>query len=242
VEMVENGVDHLSREGAFDPHEATLTPAAWTLVSELAHSRGWDLEVDWFADEHIAMLPTFWTHSPCGAAEGTDALQAPSWATHQCQQCNHRRTRAAWLFPPVPLLDRVAKFALRDQTYGVVMLPDIRKAPWWQVFQSASVASTQMEPGHLTLGAHVQSRAYTERTWHAVAFDFRLQPAPPNLPPCHCVSSRAAFPPQASHPAGRAAVKHLAYAQALLARHLLDANPDPEHHHRDGRDRERPHG
>ncbi len=91
VEMVENGVDHLSWEGAFDPHEATLTPAAWTIVSDLAHSCGWKLEVDWFADEHIAMLPTFWTQSPCGAAEGTDTLQAPSWVTHHCQHCKEQR-------------------------------------------------------------------------------------------------------------------------------------------------------
>ncbi len=115
--MVENRVDHLSSKGSFDPHEATLTPTAWTLISELVHSCGWDLEVDWFTDEHIAMLPTFWTQSPCGAAEGTDALQALSWAAYHCQQCNHHRTRAAWLFPPVQLLDSIAKYALLDQTY-----------------------------------------------------------------------------------------------------------------------------
>jgi hypothetical protein len=48
--MIKSGCDELSRASLIDPHCATLTPAGWSSVLDLAKKVNRELSTDWFAD------------------------------------------------------------------------------------------------------------------------------------------------------------------------------------------------
>eukprot|EP00961_Rhodomonas_salina_P297207 3937032-Rhodomonas_salina.3 len=79
-EMVDIGVDNLSRAVAKSLHDVSLSSSAFSLVCSLAEAYlGGQPTVDWFASAATAQLPRFWTRFHYPTAEGCYAFLAHSW-------------------------------------------------------------------------------------------------------------------------------------------------------------------
>ena len=216
VEMVESGVDHLSREGAYDTDAVSVADELWDLASELAHtSLDATITIDWFADEHLHRCPAFWTRSICGDAEGTDALSATSWRYCTCSTCTLQHERASWLFPPTPMLSRAVEKAARDGAYGIMVIPYMPGATWWSVLKNATVKTLEFHQQLLTLGPRTDRGVYVRSGWRLACFDFRAPSAIAHTTMCNC---DAPTPQVIKHEDnGVLAQRELVYAQALLA-------------------------
>lgn len=85
-ELVDMGVDGLSRDAILDMHNMSLSPRFFQLARDLAHQHFQDFfTIDFFASTASAVCPRYWSQFPDPDAEGTDALSAPSWCGSACE-------------------------------------------------------------------------------------------------------------------------------------------------------------
>jgi hypothetical protein len=183
--MVRSGTDALSREGLHDPHCAHLMPDGWRRVLDLATRHDIRLSVDWFADHLNKQLPTFWSQHTTPGAAGTDAFAAPSWRHHRCPACNACAPIGSYLFPPVPLLDKVIQRAQHDSARGIILVPRLVGAVWWPVLLSAALGPPlALDPNCVNSARQHCSQNYARYTWNLVAFQFGSPPL--HTEPCTC--------------------------------------------------------
>jgi hypothetical protein len=182
--MLRSGTDALSRAGLDDPHSARLTPAGWDRVTTLASSHGLALTVDWFADHLNRQLPSFWSRTATPGASGTDAFTAPSWHHKTCPSCKSRNAIGSFLFPPVPLLDKVIHRAQHDGACGVIVVPRQVGSVWWPVLLTAALGPpAALSPSFVNSDRNSCSPSYARYPWNIVAFRFGNLPA---AQPCPC--------------------------------------------------------
>ncbi len=122
-ELVDIGVDDLSRARVRNLHDVQLCPESLTSVFSLAEAYlGSRPTVDWFASSASAKLPRFWSWFWQPDAEGTDAFLALSWSSSPFS-CSSAHQEISLFFPPVPLLARVWASIKQEGALGVIIVP-----------------------------------------------------------------------------------------------------------------------
>ena len=144
-EMIDAGVDDLSRDLTLDAHDVRLTEETWSMATQLAQNAGMQLHVDYFADEHNHRCSRFWSRFAAQGAEGTDALSASSWGENHCIICNQFHQQGIFLFPPGPLVPAAIAKAKRDRAHGVLVAQKRLDSTWWSVLM-AGCASHNILP------------------------------------------------------------------------------------------------
>lgn len=103
-ELVDLGVDDLSRAAAITLHDVTLSSLTFKLASQLGLAYlGSPLSVNLFSSDTVHQLRRYWTLYPSFAAEGFDTLAA-DWLASPCQ-CGAEHSEIGYFFPPVLLLN-----------------------------------------------------------------------------------------------------------------------------------------
>jgi hypothetical protein len=177
-ELVDIGVDELSRSGVAELHDIQLSAKALLTASSLAEAYlGGRPTIDWFASRATAQLPRFWSRHWQPGAEGVDAFLSHSWAASSCA-CGESHQEIGLFFPPFPLLSRVWARIKQEGALGVIIVPRTPGEPWWPLLEEASLASVEIPDPFLHSGP--RSDIYTSRrmTWHAHAFAFGLRIVP----------------------------------------------------------------
>jgi hypothetical protein len=186
-ELVDIGVDELSRTGAQNLHDCRLCPSSFASAASLAEAYlGGRPTVDWFASSASAQLPRFWSRFWQPGAEGVDAFLAPCWSSSLCT-CGAAHQEIGFFFPPVPLLSRTWARIKQEGAVGVIVVPRTPGEPWWPLLEESSLASFELsEPFlHSSPGELIYSSRHM--TWHVHAFAFGLRIAPDQ-----CVAFRQA--------------------------------------------------
>jgi hypothetical protein len=137
--MLDEGVDRLSREAAVDVHDVRITEQAWLQAQQLAAEGGMQLSVDWFADVNNHRLPIFWAKEHAAGAAGIDALSAATWGRTECTACETAHDHGAWVFAPIPLMNKVVAKLRADRAHGVALVPYRPDTVWWTALEHAAV-------------------------------------------------------------------------------------------------------
>jgi hypothetical protein len=173
-DMILCGGDRLSREATVDRHDVRVTDNVWQRASDLAKDGGMELTVDWFADANNHRLSRFWAKEPAAGAEGVDALSARTWGREFCTQCRAHHDQGAWVFAPIPLLNKVVTKLRADRAHGVALVPFRPDTVWWTTLQSASSLITECTAADAVnctlIGGH--ETMYTIVNWRLCRFNF----------------------------------------------------------------------
>lgn len=90
----------------------------------MLNSRMGPLDTDWFASEHNAKLPRFYSKYWYENTSGVDAF-SENWAGHN-----------GLFVPPIKLISRVLLFMETCNATGVIVLPVWKSAPFWPLLCS----------------------------------------------------------------------------------------------------------
>ena len=200
-EMVDLGIDDLSRSAARALHDVALPECHFAAVTALATSQfGMGLSVDWFASAGTAKMARYWSRYADRDAEGIDAFLAPSWLASPCA-CGAWHREIGLFFPPVPLLGRTLARIKQEGACGVIVVPRTPGAPWWPVLEDCSRAVVALDIASSPFRSTVPlDGLYSSRkmTWQAHAF--AVGPDPPT-DSCARFRQVGAKPPFPSHDA-----------------------------------------
>jgi hypothetical protein len=178
-DMVEWGVDELSRELTVDRHDIRVTDQTWAMAKQLAAERNLTLEVDWFADPRNRRLPRFWSKEHSVGAEGVDALKAASWGRTFCPRCREEHDQGAWLFPPIALVNLVVTKLKTERAHGVILVPHRPDATWWTVLKQGcgnSIRTLTSGQAFSMSSLEEPNASYTAVQWRLCCFDFSADP------------------------------------------------------------------
>ena len=123
TEMVENGVDGLSRPSPpkslseWDRAEWQLTPACWQWVVRALGSRGISLSCDRFASRANRLCERF-----CSAQSEPGALHPPNCLAHDWAADEGWN----WAYPPLREISKVLHLVAQQRARAVVLVPDWR--------------------------------------------------------------------------------------------------------------------
>jgi hypothetical protein len=177
-ELVDIGVDDLSRSRVHDLHDVQLHPDSLVSIFSLAEAYlGGRPTVDWFASSASAKLPRFWSRFWQPGAEGLDAFLAPSWSSSPCS-CGSAHQEIGLFFPPVPLLSKVWSRIKQEGALGIIIVPRTPGEQWWPLLEESSLASIDIPEGflhHSSAGAIYSS---PRMAWQAHVFSFGLRVFP----------------------------------------------------------------
>ena len=172
-ELVDLGVDGLSRTAALALHDVSLHPQHSLVVAALAATHlGRQLTVDWFASAHTAQAPRFWSRYAEPGAEGIDAFLAPSWLAAPCT-CGEWHREVGLFFPPTPLIGKVLARIKQEGACGVLVVPRTPGAAWWPILEDCSIASATLDTSrHPFRCTAVPETLYTsaKMSWQAHVF------------------------------------------------------------------------
>jgi hypothetical protein len=218
ADMIKSGTDALSREALIDPHCASVRPAGWLAILDLARRHDRTPTIDWFADSINHQLPSYWSRYPTPDSAGSDALSAPSWNHTRCNLCDVTRVTYGYFFPPVPLLDSFIAKARVDQASGVLVCPRIVSALWWPVLVSAAISNfVRLPSSSLNFDRQHCDRHLSNLPWNIVVFDFSPLPrAALPSPACKCLLDPRNDNAHLSSRAQLLRDQHSRLAQALL--------------------------
>ena len=182
-ELVDMGVDGLSRDAILDMHDMSLAPRFFQLARDLAHQHFQDFfTVDFFASTASAVCPRYWSQFPDPDAEGTDSLSAPSWCGSACE-CGSAHFDVAWLFPPMPLLKQTLAKIKNDGCRGVLLAPVTPGADWWPILEEATI-DRRLLPRctDLFLPRHKDAVSYSGSNFQWALFALSYGPAASTMP------------------------------------------------------------
>ncbi len=140
-QLVEEGIDDLSRSVAADVAGPVSSPLVRSHADLLAKSLGWELTVDAFASEANTLLPRFFSRYAEPRAEAEDAFAVSDWDRSVCPGCGGSHREVLFAFPPAALLNRFVAKARADGVRAVVVTPLAVSAPYWTKLLRASVIS-----------------------------------------------------------------------------------------------------
>jgi hypothetical protein len=196
-ELVERGVDALSRTAALALHDVALAPNHLTAIQALAcRYLGQPLSVDWFASPATAQLPRYWTRYADPSSEGLDAFLAPSWLASPCP-CGALHREIGLFFPPTPLIGKTLARIKQEGACGVIVVPRTPGAPWWPVLEDCSITYADLDlastPFRYTAAP---DKLYSSRkmTWQAHAFTVGPSPPADPCPVFRQVNPKQLFP------------------------------------------------
>jgi hypothetical protein len=175
--MLDEGVDRLSREAAIDTHDVRVTEQAWLQAQQLAREGGMQLSVDWFADANNHRLPTFWAKEHAAGATGINALSAATWGRTECTTCKTTHDHGAWVFAPIPLMNKVVAKLRADRAHGVALVPYRPDTVWWTALEHASVGqgavvSMTKDMAVDTTALAKEQSMYNSTEWKLCRFSF----------------------------------------------------------------------
>jgi hypothetical protein len=139
IQLVEEGIDDLSRSVAADVAGPVSSPLVRSHADLLARSLGWKLTVDAFASEANTLLPRFFARYAEPRAESEDAFAVSDWDRSVCPGCGGTHREVLFAFPPTALLNRFVAKARADGVRAVVVTPLAVSAPYWTKLLRASV-------------------------------------------------------------------------------------------------------
>jgi hypothetical protein len=140
-QLVEEGIDDLSRTTVADVAGPVSSPLVRSHADLLARSLGWELTVDAFASEANSLLPRFFARYAEARAEAEDAFAVSDWDRSVCPGCGGTHRETLFAFPPAALLNRFVAKARADGIRAVVVTPLAVSAPYWTKLLRASVVS-----------------------------------------------------------------------------------------------------
>ena len=226
-ELVDMGIDGLSREAILAVHDDSLLPDVMTIAKDLAQRfLQAPFTVDLFASAATAQCPRYWSEFPDPDAEGCDALGAESWLCSSCE-CGTAHTETAWIFPLIPLLRPTLAKIKADGIRGVLLAPVTPGAEWWPILEEASIHRLDLSrTDPIFRKRPAKAVAYSGRThqWALFVLSYGpLAPSASDLCPAFTQAPIYAKPAALLHAQG-ARLQHLAEPLASLC-HPAPATP-----------------
>jgi hypothetical protein len=90
-------------------------------ILNMLHDKWGVLQIDWFASDHNAKLPTYWSRFWNEGCAGVDAF-SESWS------CT-----LGLFVPPISIISRVIHKMIQDKARGVLIVPQWFSAPFWPI-------------------------------------------------------------------------------------------------------------
>jgi hypothetical protein len=139
VQLIAEGVDGGSREGALRLLGPACTAGTRELILELLAAHGWRVTLDLFAAQSNAFAERFasWTDEP--NSEQVDAFNLGSWNQSLCS-CGQEHRETVFVFPPRGMERVVVRRAKSDGVRGCFVVPTDHKAGYWKLLRGRSVA------------------------------------------------------------------------------------------------------
>jgi hypothetical protein len=133
--------------------------------------------VDWFADANNQRLPCFWSKEPAAGAAGIDALSAATWGRKGCVECKGMHDQGAWVFAPIPLMNKVLAKLRADRAHGVALVPYRPDTVWWTAMVHALAGDGAMcvmpKEDAIDVSALAETPTmYDSTEWRLCRFDF----------------------------------------------------------------------
>ena len=139
VQLIAEGVDGGSREGALRLLGPACTAGTREKIRELLAAHGWRITLDLFAAQSNAFVERFasWTDEP--NSEQVDAFYLGSWNQSSCA-CGREHRETVFIFPPRGMERVVVRRAKSDGVRGCFVVPTDHKAGYWKLLRGRSVA------------------------------------------------------------------------------------------------------
>ena len=139
VQLIAEGIDGGSREGAERLLGPRCSAATRTTLAAFLSGHGWELTLDLFASTSNAMTPRFvsWTDEP--DSEAVDAFNLRSWAQTRCG-CGEYHRETLFIFPPRGLERLAVHRARSDSVRACFMVPTNHRAAYWKLLRTVSTA------------------------------------------------------------------------------------------------------
>jgi hypothetical protein len=139
VQLIAEGVDGGSREGAERLRGPACTAWARRLLRDFLQEHGWRVTLDLFAAASNAFVERYvsWTDEP--GSEAVDAFDLRSWDQSRCV-CGQFHRETLFVFPPRGLERAVVRRAKSDNVRGCFVVPTNHKAGYWKLLRSSAVA------------------------------------------------------------------------------------------------------
>ena len=144
AEMIAEGVDGASRDGAKRIIGPACSERGRAKIRSLLAQHGWNITIDLFAAacNRITDRYASWTDEP--DSEAVDAFTLPSWDQSQCVcGCVHRET--AFIFPPRGLEKAAVRRAKSDGVRAAFLVPTAYKSGYWAALRGRAVARMQLD-------------------------------------------------------------------------------------------------
>ena len=139
VQLIAEGIDGGSREGAERLRGPACTAWARRVLRDFLRSHGWRITLDLFAAGSNAFVERYisWADEP--GSEVVDAFDLRSWAQSRCV-CGQFHRETLFIFPPRGLERAVVRRAKSDNVRGCFVVPTNHKAGYWKLLRSSAVA------------------------------------------------------------------------------------------------------
>jgi hypothetical protein len=140
TQLIAEGVDGESREGAERLLGPSCTPWAREQIRKLLAENGWTLSLDLFAAGNNKQCERYvsWTDEP--DSEQVDAFTLRSWAQSRCSGCGMYHRETLLIFPLRGMERAVVRRERSDRVRACFMVPTSHKAGFWKLLRSASTA------------------------------------------------------------------------------------------------------
>ena len=140
TQLILEGVDGGSREGAERLLGPSCTPWAREQIAGLLAANHWTLSLDLFAAGSNKQCERYisWTDEP--DCEQVDAFTLRSWAQSRCSSCGDCHRETLLIFPPRGMERAVVRRAKSDMVRACFVVPTSHKAGFWKLLRSAATA------------------------------------------------------------------------------------------------------
>jgi hypothetical protein len=139
VQLIAEGVDGGSREGAALLQGPACSAALRATVAGLLSQHGWTLTLDLFAADSNKMTARYvsWTDEP--SSEAVDAFSMSSWSESLCT-CGQYHRETLFIFPPRGMKRAAVCRARSDRVRACFLVPTSHKLGYWKLLRSNSTA------------------------------------------------------------------------------------------------------